>query len=781
MSDAHCPNCGHDFAVDDRRYQRVLRWAVAVIYVILIFAFAPLVLPLWIALAGVVSVEGAGDLVNRGVIVIGAIAALVLLYAMRKQPPLAFVWLAAVVGGYAYLITLHCAYPVERVHLVQYTLLAWVIARAVRVDVSGFRVYPAIATGVFLVGACDEFLQELIPNRASSLDDMITNWSAGGLGLIGMLALERRGIVRWIAGRSAPLRWSVGYVVPAMAVLWSAHEVWTRHIHPPLNLILITVDCARPDRMGIYGYERETTPHLDALTGNAAIFTNAFSEAAWTGAGVVSTLSGLYPPAHGVTVMGRTLPESVETILDVYKRHGYRVPNMSYLTVDPTFMNLGEMEERVIDDTTKDEIGTIRDWLDDNHDDPFAIWYHWRHAHLPYDPPPNHRIFPPADGPPGAAPDEILNVLEKEVIIPEGSVEFDETDKPWIDALYDAEIREFDFAFESIKYRLRLHEKLKHTIIVITADHAEELLEHGHVGHASTAVHSKHYDELIHIPLFIYAPRLIKSTMRPDALAQQIDLLPTLCEMMGWETPKTAQGRSLWPAIQGKPMEDVPLFAESVEGGYQSKPEMQSTFVRSVRTREWKLIARMSPDRQENELYDLVRDPGEKNNVVEQNPEEYGQLMAQLVSWMGENKLAREEIEAYEAEHQLVVAAEDPANLEVPTILEPHDGETLYFESESGAIHAKWTGNPHAAYVIQYDVGEGWHRLTGEYSVPRGIEQIFGPLPADGWKPLYQWNPYRLRIRPRGLPDGWSDWITIGVAPLSAKRTEFVLAPERPF
>ncbi|MEK7793686.1 MAG: sulfatase/phosphatase domain-containing protein, partial [Candidatus Hydrogenedentota bacterium] len=262
--------------------------------------------------------------------------------------------------------------------------------------------------------------------------------------------------------------------------------------------------------------------------------------------------------------------------------------------------------------------------------------------------------------------------------------------------------------------------------------------------------------------------------------AQQIDLLPTLCEMMGWETPKTAQGRSLWPAIQGKPMEDVPLFAESVEGGYQSKPEMQSTFVRSVRTREWKLIARMSPDRQENELYDLVRDPGEKNNVVEQNPEEYGQLMAQLVSWMGENKLAREEIEAYEAEHQLVDAAEDPANLEVPTILEPHDGETLYFESESGAIHAKWTGNPHAAYVIQYDVGEGWHRLTGEYSVPRGIEQIFGPLPADGWKPLYQWNPYRLRIRPRGLPDGWSDWITIGVAPLSAKRTEFVLAPERP-
>ena len=78
----------------------------------------------------------------------------------------------------------------------------------------------------------------------------------------------------------------------------------------------------------------------------------------------------------------------------------------------------------------------------------------------------------------------------------------------------------------------------------------------------------------------------------------------------------------------------------------------------------------------------------------------------------------------------------------------------------------RWTGNPEAAYIIEYNVGDGWHTLRGKVPVV-GTEQVFGPLPQDGWEPLYQWNPYRVRVRPRDLPDGWSDWITITIAPLS--------------
>ena len=101
----------------------------------------------------------------------------------------------------------------------------------------------------------------------------------------------------------------------------------------------------------------------------------------------------------------------------------------------------------------------------------------------------------------------------------------------------------------------------------------------------------------------------------------------------------------------------------------------------------------------------------------------------------------------------------------MPEILEPADGSRLDFETTQGTIVARWTGHPRAAYVIEYDVGEGWNRIKGRMPVS-GTENTFGPLPRDGWKPLYQWNPYKLRIRPRDLPDAWSDWITITIAPL---------------
>ena len=355
--------------------------------------------------------------------------------------------------------------------------------------------------------------------------------------------------------------------------------------------------------------------------------------------------------------------------------------------------------------------------------------------------------------------------IQQEVIIPRGEAQFTQEHQPWVDALYDAEIRQFDSIFESIRYRLSLHHKLRNTIIVITADHGEELIEHGHVGHGSTALHSKHYDECLHIPLIIHCPREIPEHRVIDTMAQQVDILPTVFDMMGWEIPEEVQGRSLLPAIRGEEMADVPVFAESIEGGYQSKPDMQSTFVRSVRTTEWKFIARMAPEFHEYELYNLVDDHGEQRNVFAEHPAIGDSLLGQLLDWLSDNAIARERIEEREAKLVREVAALDPANLTVPEVLEPEDGTILFYESLGGTVEAKWTGNPDAAYVIEYDIGEGWHNIKGTYPVEIGTEHTFGPIPPDGWKPLHQWNPYRLRVRPKGLPDGWSEWITIELAP----------------
>lgn len=768
MTKATCPECGHHFEIEDKTPKRVVRWGVALVYTALIFSFAPLVLPLWNLLARLLTLEGAGSTLNNGVIIVGLVTATgILLYARERRVPTYF-WLAAVLGGYAYLVTLHCEYPVERVHTIQYSLLAWFFFRALRLDLSEVPSYVLAAVAVFLVGAADEGLQDLIPDRSSSLDDMITNWAAGGLGLVGLIAVQRGVMWDWFARRRAALRLSLGYAVPALIVAGFSHQVWTRYLHPPLNLFLITVDCLRPDHMGIYGYERNTTEFLDTIKDQAAVFTNVYSQAAWTSPGVASTLTGLYPPAHGVTSSDKSVLKTLTTVLDAFKERGYRIPNMTFLTSAPNFMNLGEFDEQVIEENTIDEIAVINAWIARNHREPFAAWYHWRHTHLPYEPEPKHRKFPPADDLKAEPPPNVKDVLMKEVIIPSGMVEWTEEDGPWIKALYDAQVRQFDHSFEAIRYRLALHHKLKHTIFVITADHGEELLERGEVGHASTLVHSKHYDEDIHIPLIIYCPRLIKKGRVIDTMAQQVDILPTIFDMMGWPIPEEVQGRSLWPAIRGEPMEDVPVFAESVEGGYQSKPDQRATFVRSVRTREWKLIGRMGPQGDHYEMFNLVDDPRETKNVLVEHPELMQDMLPLLMNWISQNHTLRVALEEREELHDNIVAAMDPANLEVPVILEPKDGDVIRFEDTGGLIKARWTGNPYASYIIEYDVGEGWHKLTGYYPVEIGTEQNFGPIPRDGWKPLYQWNPYRVRIRPKGLPDGWSDWITVTVAPVQA-------------
>ena len=104
-----------------------------------------------------------------------------------------------------------------------------------------------------------------------------------------------------------------------------------------------------PARPGIYRHARATTAYSDKSDQCGAGFTNAYSPAAWTGPGGMSTLTGLYPPTHGVTAQGKTLPKAVYTLLDAFKEHGYRVPNLSYLTVDPTFPNIAAIEETGID------------------------------------------------------------------------------------------------------------------------------------------------------------------------------------------------------------------------------------------------------------------------------------------------------------------------------------------------------------------------------------------------------------------------------------------------
>lgn len=746
------------------------RWAIAILYTVSLYTFAWYVPWFWEFLTQNRGTENAGILVDRvspillGLVFFGSV------FYFKIKKVSSYCWLLFSVLGYFYLLTLHAEYPVERVHLIQYSLVVWFFYFALIPSMSRTKAILTSWLILLFVGGSDEWIQRhFIEGRSGTWEDVTLNWIAGTLGLVALLAVLQPETPSVLRKQKRVLRTTLVYFLPLLCTGILSHQIYTRFINPPLNLILITFDCARADRMGFNGYDRDTTHWMDNQLGNAAVFSNMFSQAAWTSPGVNACLTGMYPPTHGVTAAGETLPKTVYTLLDAFQERGYKIPNVSYLSVDPNFQNFAEMEETGIDITKTDEIQQINQWIGNNYRKPFAMWYHWRFAHLPYDPPKDKRHYPPANDLDSPMPAIINSLVNKEVIIPFASnVKWDyDLHKPWIDALYDAQMNHFDDAFESIRYKLGLHHILDNTIIIVTADHGEELLEHGHVGHGSTAVHSRHYDELLHIPLYIFAPKKIKKNRVIDTIVQQIDILPTVLDMMDWEIPEEVQGRSLWPAIQGESLEDIPTFAESIEGGYQSKPDQRSTFVRSIRTKEWKLIMRTSPQGDTFELFNLINDPGETRNIFGEKPEIGNNLIGQITKWISDNLEARLVLEEREALHEARVAAMDPANLSVPEVLIPSDGDTIFYETMNGSIEAEWTGNPHAAYIIEYDIGESWHRLKGKYPIDMGTKQIFGPLPKDGWKPLYQWNPYRLRIRPRDLKGGWSNWITIQVAPLA--------------
>lgn len=791
-----------------QRGPRRRRWAVAITYTLLLYTLAWFVNPLWLALTRAMGTERGGYFVDAAVPAIG-LAILALLLFRRLPTSYSYLWLLAIAAGYAYVLTMHAEYPVERIHLLQYSLVAFFYYRALRADRSQRRAYLGAALAVIIIGFTDELIQEfLIPRRSGTVGDIGINWFSGGLGLLGLMAVQPDSV--WpVHKRLRPtLRWATGVLLPlALTSFWS-YRIYTGYINPPLNLLIITVDCARPDFWGLYGHKDDppTTEWLDlAAAQHGATFTHAYSQAAWTSPGVASVLTGLYPPTHGVTSQDRSVPRSVVTLLDAFKDHGYTVPQLSFLiNAAPNFLNFADFDEGIPGMMAENEAEQIVDWIGDNHRKPFALWYHWRYMHLPYNPPEVHWLYPPATLDQSRVlplreakldprnevvmPPALRDLITKEVIIPYYSnealaaaeetllppsyetppvFEFPEGTKEWIDALYKAQTRHFDRNFEKFRYKLALHHKLQHTIIVITADHSEELLEHGFIGHASTAVHSRHYDELLHIPLVILAPKLMKQGRVIDTMAEQVDVMPTILDMMGWDIPPEVQGRSLWPAMRGEAMPDQPTFAESIEGGYQSKPYQRTTFVRSVRTKDWKLIARTGPRGDALELYDLKNDPNETRNVHVDHPEVAASMLDMIGDWVTRNAEARAALDKREEILQAREAALDPENLSIPEIVSPKSGDTLHFETNNGAIQAEWTGNEFAAYIIEYDIGEGWHRLQGTYPVEEGTKHLFGPVPRDGWKPLYQWNPYRLRIRPRDLPNGWSDWITVNVAPLT--------------
>ncbi|MGI9319732.1 MAG: sulfatase family protein [bacterium] len=411
----------------------------------------------------------------------------------------------------------------------------------------------------------------------------------------------------------------------------------------PLSVLILTIDNLRPDRMSVYGYEKDTTPYLKKIAEESVVFNRAFSTSAWTAPGMVSIFTGYYPPVHAQHGRFSYYDDEITSALKVLTTHGYETLGSS--TKGPSHQGLGF--EKSLGRWPK-QLETFIEERTDN-SAPFVAWAHITDVHLPYNPSEKNARRFNANSRNNAA---IEAVKKHRVILrhPEqvdikfdhaGKVQFVQDDIEVVRALYDAEVADVDERLERHLERMRETGLLDRTIVIISADHGEELFDHGWLGHASTGYDAKLYDELIRIPLIIRIPN---STWRGhfDAMVQGVDFMPTIFDLLGIDTKEVdpgMQGRSFLPVIKGQTtsIRDYVFNQTTLKGWTTPRDEMRARIV-SVRSDDKKLIRIPSEEGPRTEAYDLALDPGEKNDIYSKNDGQFKQLEEALDTWVIESR-----------------------------------------------------------------------------------------------------------------------------------------------
>jgi len=523
-----------------------------------------------------------------------------------------------------------------------------------------------------------------------------------------------------------------------------------------VNVIMLTVDSLRPDHLGCYGYSKMKSPNIDAIAASGQLFRRAYCQSAWTIPGVMSIITSLYPPVHQVDERGDMLDPNITTMFDCFREAGYRVPNICFLLTVPEFstIRVGPVEEKYFSGEDGEEL--IR-WLDENHDSKFFVWYLYRGVHLPYRPKQGADSIVSA-----LLPDEeplssgIRAVLSDAAVVPVGTASFQQSDRSIVEGLYDGEIGDLDVFVGRLFHRLRRYGLLQKTLVVITADHGEELLDHGFVGHASTMHSATLYDEILRIPLIMSLPGYLPQGVEIQEQVQQIDIMPTVLGILNLPVPAGIQGRNLAPLLFGSQKQaelSVPVFAETVYGGYQATEEMAETRLRSVRTDAWKLIETDAPQGKTYQLFDLPLDTREHTDVYAENRQAASALKILLMEWSRENTIRGNAIKT----RGVAVSRQDRQAI-CPEMIFPYDGVVLRYGEREGMVRASWAGSPNSTYIIEYEIGTGVHHLTGSF-VAFGNRRDFGPYSREIWSSIAVRNPWRVRISPDTHPRCWNEWI----------------------
>ncbi|HEX9800651.1 MAG TPA: sulfatase [Thermoanaerobaculia bacterium] len=557
---------------------------------------------------------------------------------------------AIVLGGLAFCA---CSPRVEETHglaeLVAGTALAPAAARHVTVEPGGDLLLAA--------GAALDLLVEL-PARARLEVDRVEPLRGARfeLDLVCADSVERRALERIEApaplarelrpARAATLPCALELRVAAAA---GASEAAVRLRNPRLvrswrapmppegapvrvatrpNLVIFLVDTLRADRLTAYGARRVVAPTMEELAREGVVVTHARAQSSWTLPTVATLLTGLAPAQHGAELVGRNLPAEVVTLAERLREHGYRTgavstnPNVSnprgFAQGFERFDDVGYTSDKREWATWDQALPKALAFLDTvGADEPFFLYYHILEPHRPYAAPALLREHY------ATGVDPRLGTYRELERRRRSDLPWSDEERAGLEQLYDAEVASADRGLAAFLDELDRRGRLDETIVLLTADHGEELLEHGGLDHGHTL-----FEEQLRVPMVWKLPAA-RNGRRLDAVVDQLDVTPTLLELAGLPVPAELPGRSFAAALAGAaPPRDRPSPAwldrrENVldalaHGGYKLK----HVYRESRQKEPWRRL-----------LFDLGTDPGERDNLIAARPIRHRFLVAELDRW----------------------------------------------------------------------------------------------------------------------------------------------------
>lgn len=435
----------------------------------------------------------------------------------------------------------------------------------------------------------------------------------------------------------------------------------------PPNVLLIAIDSIRADHMSCYGYERLTTPHIDRFAQSGTLFENTFSPHIPTTPAYASLLTGRDCFGTQVVALRHQGPLRAEapTAAEIFRAQGYNTTSVgfqgnpssrgfdSYLEFpgwgswsqgrSPKAQRLNEVAIPELQRLCADE-------------KPWFVMLRHMDPHAPYLPPePYERMFYHGDecDPDNRSMDPVLSFKPFADFfkswMPPGV-----TDKDYVIAQYDGAIAYMDACIQSIFTALEDLGELDNTIIALNGDHGETLYDH-----ECWFDHHGIYDNVLHVPLIISYPGAVPAGRRVAGFNQHKDLLPTLLELAGLSphphppapSPIEREGEQesdsalslegAWAGFDGKSL--LPMMRGEAASHESEFYISECTWMRKHgwRTPTWKLMIALEPDfhfKPPVELYNLVEDPEENDNLAEARPEVVDALRGRMEVWIAKRE-----------------------------------------------------------------------------------------------------------------------------------------------